>query len=183
MRQKREPQLIFCYAVLNAADTLKTSLESIKPYADRIVLVEGRFKGRDGPPHSTDDTIAIAQEYEAEIVNCQDLPQDKQRDKYLDGKPDDFYFILDGDEALEGDFQKSEVLSARFNCYALWIRNQPGTYPSATMTLRLYRHIGTRPHHNPGQLLIDGHGKLMDGSYPEATHIDTFWLRHLKHGA
>ncbi len=174
-------KLIFGVAAYNAEKTLINCLESVRPHADRIIVVDGRFLGREGPAkNSTDSTRRIARFFGCEVIRAGDLPQHKQRDLYLRGQPGDFYFIVDSDEVLEGNFDKPALLSGPYNCYALWIRNPPGTYPSATMTLRLYRHIGERPSHSEGQILRDGEGRLMDATYPGYTFTDEFWLQHLK---
>lgn len=175
-------RLIFGVATYNSEKTLPKCLNSIKPHADRIIVVDGRFRGRSGlTVGSWDHTRQIALLEGCEVIQSGGLPQHKQRDLYLLGRPGDFYFIIDSDEFFEGRFDKEAILSARHNCYALWIRNPLGFYPSATMTLRIYRHIGQKPSHNEGQLLKDGYGQLMDATYPGYTFTDDFWLQHLKH--
>lgn len=176
-------ELIFCIAAYNADKTLPYTLRSIEPYADRIIIVDGRFQGREGSTkNSTDSTRKAALAFGCEYIRAGDLPQHRQRDLYLRGWPGDFYFIIDSDEVLEGHFDKDGILTGPYNCYAVWIRNPPGYYPSATLTMRIYRHIGERPSHSEGQILCDGYGRLMDGSYAGATMTDSFWLQHLKPG-
>ena len=175
------PRLIFGVATYNSEKTLPKCLESISPHADRIIVVDGRFRGREGVTVcSTDHTRIIAIHSGCEVIRAGGLPQHEQRDLYLLGRQGDFYFVVDSDEVLEGKFDKQAILNGPHNCYALWIRNPQGIYPSATMTLRVYRHIGEKPSHNEGQLLKDGYGQLMDATYQGYTFTDDFWLQHLK---
>jgi len=169
------------------AKTLPQCLESIKPYADRIVVVEGRFSKhwRTGPefntPHSTDDTVAVAEKYGCEIILSADLPQHLQRDLYLVGQEGDVYFVIDADQVLEGEFDKDEILSSDVNVWGVWNHghsDKPDGKPELWLWIR--RHIGEKPHHNVGQLLIDGYGRLMDGTYPSYSLVEKFWLRHLR---
>jgi len=171
-------KLFFCIAAYNEEKTLPYCLESIKPHADEIVLVEGRFLGNPvESPHSTDDTVKIAEAYGCRVIQAEDLIQNEQRDLYLVGEPDDFYFYIDADEVLMGDFNKEEVLSGSCDVYAVWIKS-PILHDQ--ITLRIYRHVGEQPHHNVGQLLIDGFGVLMDANYGKGAIAEKFWLHHLK---
>jgi len=165
------------------AKTLPKCLDSIKPYADRIVVVEGRFgkHWRTGPqfstPHSVDDTVQIARNYGCEIILAHDLPQHLQRDLYLVGEEGDVYFVIDADQVLEGEFDKNEVLNSDVNVWGVWNHDHGGK-PELWLWIR--RHVGAHPRHNVGQLLIDGYGRLMDGTYPKYRLVEKFWLHHLR---
>ncbi len=181
--EESRPQLIFCIAAYNAEKTLAKTLESIKPYADKIVVVDGRFLGREGSePGSTDATLSIAEGFGCQIIKSAELPQYRQRDCYLVGKTGDMYFIVDSDEVLQGSFDKEALLNGVYDCYAIWVK---GDYPGCGgLTNRIYRHIegpnGEKPRHSEGQILIDGLGRLMDGSHPGHSMMDSFWLWHSK---
>jgi len=176
---EEKPRLYFCIAAYNAEATLEQCIRSVRPYADEIIVVEGRFRNREGPLHSTDLTLAIADRYACRVIDGRGLPQNEQRDLYLVGKPGDFYFVIDSDEVLEGEFDRDSVLGGPYDVYGVWIKKPEG---GEWVTLRLYRHVadqGHRPHHNPGQLLIDGYGKLMDATHDNYVFATKWWLRHL----
>lgn len=127
--------VIFCYAVYNEERALRQSLESVKPYADRIVVVEGRYAQFAGTNHSTDATVEIALEYVDEVIRSSGLPQHLQRDLYLRGREGDFYFIIDGDEILRGRFPKEQILAGPWDVYAVEVRRRGHR---ATLCLRLF---------------------------------------------
>lgn len=181
-------KLIFCYAVYNCGKTLRKSLESVKPYADRIIIVEGRFKNHWRPTrelHSTDGTIEIARKYADELILAGDLVQHKQRDLYLKGGEGDYYFIVDGDEELCTKF--NEVSPEKAYCFKKMLsRSEVWAVPVfrngrfEQLCLRIFKH---KPgiHHNVGQCpLIDDKGCLMDAANYHVAKAETFWLNHLK---
>lgn len=84
--------LSFCTIVKNESANLARCLESIKPYVDEIVLVD---------TGSTDDTIAIAQQYGATIGHfewCNDFAA--ARNHALSLVTGDWVLVLDADEEL-----------------------------------------------------------------------------------
>jgi hypothetical protein len=179
IEEPRKPQLIFCMAAIDAEATIAESLASVKPYADRIIVVEGRFSDwaydRKPAPFSTDRTREIAESMADTVIHdVTDRPQHEVRDQYLLGEEGDFYFVIDSDEVLEGNFDKEAVLGGPYDSYGMPLK------PGEGLVIRLYRHIGERPRHSLGQLLIDGRGRLMEGTHPGFTMQTGFWLRHLK---
>jgi hypothetical protein len=177
--QKRE--LIFCLAAYNMAPELRRCVESIKPYADRIIVVEGRFgkHWRTGEkfksPHSTDGTAQVAEELGCEVILSQDLPQHEQRDLYLKGREGDVYFIIDADMTLEGVLPKQQMLYGKENVWAFWVTDPDGY---RYIMVLANRHIGPKVTHNTGQLRVDGYGRLMDGTYPGAVTLTACSVRH-----
>lgn len=168
------------------ASTLRASLESIKPYADRILIVEGRFKPEDTrpnpkyreylTPHSVDETIEIASEFTDEIILFEDLPQHKARDKYLLGKNGDYYFILDADWILKGKLDKEMILEGKYSVYGVNRYCRDGSFEQ--YALLIFKHQdGIK--HSIGQLpLIDSEGNLMDSTNYEVKPISQFWITH-----
>ena len=181
-----KPQMVFCIAAYNSAATIAKCLQSVKPYADRIVVVEGRFadnRAGVGPLRSSDETIEIAKELDAEVIEAPaGMTQPRVRDSYLVGKPGDWYFVIDSDEVLTGDFPKAAIMAGKPISYQIVIRGPLSWSPYPVPTIRAYRHIGERPTHNPGQLLIDGEGHLMDATHPDGFGgiLEGCWLEHLK---
>ncbi len=177
------PQLIVGMVAYNGARAIRQALQSVKGVADRVVVVEGKFEGREGHVRSTDETAQIAEDVGAEVIQPHTPSvQPEQRDKYLVGQPGDVYLVIDSDEALRGEFPKDKVLNGKAASYQIQIRGPASWSPYPINTIRVYRHIGEKPHHNPGQLLIDGEGRLMDGTHPNGFGgvLEGCWLEHLK---
>jgi len=163
--------------VHNAGRTLETCLESIRPHADLIVAVEGRFCDFHVPrstPHSTDGTVEILKRYADKIIFAEDRPQREMRDLYLVGHRGDYYFVIDGDEELQGDFSKSEIGEA-----PVWAVPLREPFRSDQLCLRIFQHV-PGIHHGPGQLPVTGRGTVMDGAHFPVQVAQSFWLRHLK---
>jgi len=182
--------LIFCYAAYNAERAFRRSLKSVKPFADRIIVIEGRFLEN---PHggstknSTDRTVEIAREFTDEIIVAGDLPQHIQRDLYLKGRDRDFYFIIDADEVLHCgvDSLHNLILAGDYDVYAVSVMREVErptarqSFALEQLCLRVFAHkSGIR--HNVGQCpLIDDKGKLMDGSNYDVKEAKLFWLEHI----
>jgi glycosyltransferase involved in cell wall biosynthesis len=84
--------LSFCTIVKNESVHLARCLESVKPYVDEIVIVD---------TGSTDDTVAIAQQYGAKIGTfewCNDFAA--ARNHALSMVTGDWVLVLDADEEL-----------------------------------------------------------------------------------
>ena len=180
------PRLIFGMAAYNMAETLPLALISIEPYVDQLIVVEGRFKaekGRPNPkyrdyptPRSTDGTCELAHQYAHEVYDGSGFPQHTARDAYLRGRKGDYYFIFDADWVLHGKIDKQEILESK----AVWLvekRCSDGRHEQSV--LLIFPHSdGIK--HSVGQVpLIDGKGKLMDGTnYPTRVAKD-FWIEHV----
>lgn len=164
------------------AEDLRRCVASIKPYADRIIVVEGLFGGhwRSGEnyksDYSTDGTFEVAQELGCEVIHSHGLWQNEQRDLYLQGKEGDVYFLIDADMTLEGILNKDEILYSDINVWSCWVEDPDGNRQISPIWV--HRHIGEKPHHAPGNILIDGYGKLMDGTYPNGAILTTCYLKH-----
>jgi len=181
--ETHRPQLIVGIAAYNWAEKLEKAIGSVKGVADKIVVVEGKFSDSPGAyVRSVDKTADIARDLGAELIQPHiPLPQPQQRDLYLIGEPGDVYLVLDSDEVLQGVFPKQDILKGTPSCYAVWIEGPLHWSPRPQLTLRVYRHISGTPHHNPGQILVDGEGRLMDGTHPGFGGIlGTCKLQHLK---
>ena len=178
------PQLIVCIVAYNRAKALRRAITSVQLVADRVVVVEGRFIDKPGGSiRSIDGTAEVASEMGAEVIQPPDAkPQPEQRDLYLLGKPNDWYLVLDSDETLQGAFPKQDVLASNMSSYQLVIKGPSSWSPYPVPTIRLYRHIGENPgpHHNPGQLLVDGFGRLQDATHPDGFGgiLEACWIEH-----
>jgi len=100
-----------CYIVYNSADVIATSLRSIIPYVEKVIMIDGAFKNY---PHieiySTDNTKEIAQQICGDKLIWVDCPlsgwedQVEKRNAYLKLVPDEeWFFVLDDDVVVFGD--------------------------------------------------------------------------------
>jgi len=160
------------------ADHLRKCVGSIKPYADRIIVVEGRFGNhwRSFPTaHSVDDTAEVAQRLGCEVILSHDLPQHRQRDLYLKGREGDVYFVIDADMTLRGVLDKQELLYGDGNVWSVRCVDPDGY---ATSVLCVNRHLNGGCSHSVGSIRRDGVGRLMDGTYPNHEKLTSCWLKH-----
>ena len=87
-------------AVYNEEEALGRCLESIKNFADEIVIVDGG---------STDKTIEIAKKYHARIIRTNNPPMFHiNKQKALDGAKGDWILQLDADEVVS-DALRNEI--------------------------------------------------------------------------
>jgi hypothetical protein len=161
---------------------LPRCIASIRPYADRIIVVEGLFAAhwRSGDAysalHSSDGTVAVAEALGCEVLVSDGLPQHRQRDLYLIGKEGDVYFSIDADMTLEGVLDKQELLYGDGCVWSVWVHDPDDNRQISPIWVS--RHIGAQPHHTMGNLRVDGYGRLMDGTYPNHRILTECYLKH-----
>lgn len=113
-----------CYTVLDNALTLRESLNSILPYVEKVIAVDGAWKGF---PHkhasSTDDTRKIFHELCGDKLiwidcNGKHWPSEVHaRNQYAQRVPiGKWYLEIDGDEYVKGNVEKA-FKSAEFSDY------------------------------------------------------------------
>jgi len=116
-------KVIGCMAVFNEEATLGSAIQSCIGFVDKLVIVDGAWKGVDaGSPKSTDNTRSIIRSVQKiwpmkvhAIFNDEYWEsQDAKREAYLVGEEEDIYFVLDGDERL---FCGAEWLRLVESCY------------------------------------------------------------------
>lgn len=128
-------------AVFNEGKNLKSCLDSVKDLAWEIVIVDGGSK---------DKTIDIAKEFNARIIQTDNLPNFHiNKNKAIDAAKGDWILQLDADEAVTRELAREikQVTSKTSEINGYWIprRNffmgrflkKGGQYPD--YTLRLYR--------------------------------------------
>lgn len=97
-----------CYIVYNNVDYLRASLETVLPYVDRAIVVDGRYRTYPGDEwHSTDGTLDIIKDMgdKVTLVPAQEWEsQVEKRNVYMDMVPNgDWIFVIDGDELMFGN--------------------------------------------------------------------------------
>ena len=87
-----KPRLSVCMIVKNEAETLPTTLASVRPVADEIIIMD---------TGSTDDTIAVAEQHGAKVLPfawCNDFSA--ARNASIDAATGDWILYIDADERL-----------------------------------------------------------------------------------
>jgi len=147
-------ELIFCIVTYNGAKTLRQTLESILPFADKVVIVEGRFAEFVNvypTPHSTDDTLQIIAEYQdkyPEVImlrSYDDLSQLRARDLYLVGTEGDYFIVWDDDWLLNTTSPNKDALKEKLSendVWAVWLKCPAESTPNGCPTEIAYETNG-----------------------------------------
>jgi len=136
--------IIGCMSVFNEAAQIETAIKSLS-WCDKIVVVDGSYKGFPEQGISKDRTMWIADKLGCHIILAQaGLTQVQKRNMYLIGRPGDYYVVLDGDEVWHGEIGDLEARAYRVkHAGSGWI----------PPTIRIFRH-GARYKKAHNQLYI-----------------------------
>ena len=197
--------IVACYIVLNEEEFIQSSIESIYPLADRIVIVEGGndyavSAGLCGPDkRSTDATVekirALSDPHrKIELIQGAWRDKAEQRQAYADRlKPGDWMLLMDGDEVFyeAGLWRLSclmhggqDILRPMFDLFwndfrtigtDIWDKYQQA---KAIRWRQGYRY---RDHNCPsdasGNLIVHGRGH---GLIPERLYAHYAWVKPLE---
>jgi len=161
--------IIACISAYNDAEFLEGAIASTYPVADKVVVVDGAYKGFpliNDKPWSTDRTRHIAVEMGAEVIPTTGVWEDQteKRNQYFIGGCGDWYLILDSDERIEGDI----VLGIEYG-YRIRVEGTP--------FLRLLRHRSGLRYEGTHATLIDDFGYIDPNIPPVQKEC---WIEHLK---
>lgn len=95
-----------CYSVWNEEERLPLSIRSIEHYVDKILLIDGRYKGfaDELPVNSTDRTLEVANKFKnVEIIKCTEPLEIYDKFNLFWTIDADWYLWLDCDEILYGE--------------------------------------------------------------------------------
>lgn len=123
--------LSFCAIVKNEAQNLARCLASIKPYVDELIVVD---------TGSTDETIAIAQEYGAKISHfesCDDFAA--ARNYACSLTTGDWILTLDADEELIVHSQNDLLSALQSGLAYVIVRREHGVHDTDLQVIRLFR--------------------------------------------
>lgn len=136
-----DDKLSVVLAVYNEELNLSSCLESIKDLAWEIVIVDGG---------STDNTLAIAEDFGAKIIQASNLPNFHiNKNKAIEAASGDWILQLDADEVVTEELENEikKVVSKKSDINGYWISRKNfflgrfltkgGQYPD--YTLRLYK--------------------------------------------
>jgi hypothetical protein len=105
-------EIYACYIVYNEADKIAISLNSILPYVDKVIMVDGAFKSYPHDnPQSTDGTKAVAEKICGDKliwIDCSKawISEGTKRNEYLKYIPEGaWFYILDADTIWFGDIK------------------------------------------------------------------------------
>ena len=161
--------IIACISAYNDAEFIEGAIASTYALADKIVVVDGAYKGFpliNDKPWSTDRTRHIAVEMGAEVIPTTGVWEDQteKRNQYFIGGCGDWYLILDSDERIEGDI----VLGIEYG-YRIRVEGTP--------FLRLLRHRSGLRYEGTHATLIDDFGYIDPNLPPVQKEC---WIEHLK---
>lgn len=98
MNSKQAHSLSVVYAVHNEAANLPRSLDSIKELADELIIVDGE---------STDDTVKIARQYGAKVIETTNKPIFHiNKQMAMDAAKGEWTLQMDADEVVDAEMQK-----------------------------------------------------------------------------
>lgn len=168
-------KLIGVLIAYNEEVLLPDCLASIYGKVDEIIMVEGRIADYPGDsPHSTDNTVAIAKEYGATVIQIDRAWNNEceMRSAYLVGNEGDVYFQIDADERLMTPLPRPEQLPG--DSYKVSIRMIGA--PIEGYRPRFFRHKGEMIYRGVHDALFSD-GKLI--STPKNTPaLHSVWLAH-----
>lgn len=137
----KKPTISVVLATFNEAKNLPDCLESVKDFADEIVIVDGT---------STDTTVAIAKKYNAKVLVTTNPPIFHiNKQKAIDMATKDWILQLDADERVTPELKKEiqDIMQNKDAKNGYWIPRKNwflgrflmkgGVYPD--YTLRLYK--------------------------------------------
>jgi tetratricopeptide (TPR) repeat protein len=134
-------KLSFCAIVKNEAKNLGRCLASVKPYVDELIIVD---------TGSTDDTVAIAQQYGATVSHFEwsnDFAAARNYASTL--ATGDWILTLDADEELIVH-SKSDFLNAlRTGIAYILVRREYGIHDTELQVIRLFKHRSGLEYHYP----------------------------------
>lgn len=181
--------LIFCVATYEGGRTLRQALTSIEPYANQIVVIEGRFAefiNVHPTFRSRDDTLEIAHYFDAEVILHTNLSQCAARDLYLVGDEGDYYILWDDDWILDGSLYIDDLKEA--DVWAMWQHTPVPFTPEMIATGMakqkwelanlIYKHK-RGIHHLAGNLLADFNNNWLTNTNKDIIDKQTATIIHI----
>jgi len=154
-----------CIIAYNESAFIAGAIESLKPHCDRIIVIDGAYKGFpliNDNPESTDGTLQISESMGADVRH-HGLWEDQidKRNEYLNlCRPGDFILHLDADERLvcEGGLRFDRNIPAHR------IEVEDPIYNTSNSWIRLFEVRKGLHYQGAHNLLFQG-DRLLDDSY------------------
>lgn len=96
----------------NIGDCLQSIIDACRRSVFKIMVVDGAYKyfPHEGGPASKDKTCEIAENLGAEIIPAREwATEQEKRNAYLIGDPGDWYFVVDADERVRGEYHPGDI--------------------------------------------------------------------------
>jgi len=175
-------EIVACICAFEAEQTLQRTLDSLKELVDRIIIVDGSWKGFADYAASKDRTVEIASSYPKTTVIPAEKPYETEMEKrtqYLNPKlvkEDDWLLIIDDDEFLtQGMAETRKILSATREPYftaVLWDKQEEGRWSRRGEYVRLIRYIpGMKYGINPWTIELPNKTSVPLKATPAPLHI------------
>lgn len=151
--------LSFCAIVKNESANLARCLASVQPYVDEMIVVD---------TGSTDNTVAIAQQYGAKIEHfewCNDFAA--ARNHALSIATGDWILTLDADEELVVQSKQSLLDASKEGLAYSLIRREHGIPDTGLSTIRLFRNAPDLEYRYPYHELLFYKDHPLDCYQPE----------------
>jgi len=161
----------------NEAYLLPDCLDSIYGKVDEIIMIEGRIAAFPGDsPHSTDDTVTIARDYGAKVIQIDRAWHNEceMRSAYLVGNEGDVYFHIDADERLMTPLPRPEQLPG--DIYKVAVRMI--AVPICGYRPRLIRHVGMMDYRGVHDAIFSN-GELIS-RLKDVPTLYSVWLAHVQ---
>lgn len=163
-------KLSFCAIVKNEAKNLGRCLASVRPYVDELVIVD---------TGSTDDTVAIAQQYGATVSNfewCNDFAAARNYANSL--VTGNWILTLDADEELIVH-SKTDFLQALSTGIAyVLVRREYGVHDTELQVIRLFKHHSGLEYHYPYHEHLFYEGQPLANNHPFVQPLTSIEIMH-----
>jgi hypothetical protein len=169
--------IIGCMAVYNEAENIARAIESIAPYIDKLVVLDGAFETFMQVNNiknflSDDGTREIVFQLKQKYGNIEFVEPTKawrnevEKRSYFFGlgKAGDVFFVVDGDEEVAGDVEGGLrlVAATRHNFYQVLVHDL--NHDAKIWRIRLYRW-------QPSMRYVDNHWTVV-GDYYSVRYVD-----------
>jgi len=129
-----------CINAYNEADMIEDCVEALRPYVDKIVIVDGAYKAYPHTcPRSINGTLEIIKNISDIFISQARAWEDEveKRNAYLIGEVGDWYIVVDADEIIKGKIDRSIFNSSAIG-YQMWIKRP--SLPRSPV-FRIFRHL------------------------------------------
>jgi tetratricopeptide (TPR) repeat protein len=162
--------LSFCAIVKNESQNLARCLASVKPYVDELVIVD---------TGSTDETIAIAQQYGAKVSHfewCDDFSA--ARNYACSLVTGDWILTLDADEELVVHSKEDLLNVLQTGLAYVLIRREHGVHDTDLEVIRLFRHQAGLEYCYPYHEHLFYEGEPLTNDHPQVKSLDSIKILH-----
>jgi tetratricopeptide (TPR) repeat protein len=162
--------LSFVAIVKNEAQNLDRCLASVKPYVDELIIVD---------TGSTDETILIAQQYNAKISHfewCDDFSA--ARNYACSIATGDWILTLDADEELVVHSREDLLKALQTGLAYVLVRREHGLYDTDLQFIRLFKHQAGLQYCYPYHEQLFYEGQPLANNHPQVRNLSAIDIIH-----